>query len=75
MSGCGYVLQVGIAKTQARILLKLLSGVFNLKETHTTRVFLIFSQSWISHGLEVSATDDSRRAATKLTIKVCCFRA
>ena len=75
MSGCGYVLQVGIAKTRARILLKLLSGVFNLKETHTTRVFLIFTQSWSSHGLEVSATDDPRRAATKLTIKVCRFRA
>ena len=29
-----FVLQVGIAKTWARILLKLLSGVFNLKETH-----------------------------------------
>ena len=69
----GYVLQVGIAKTQARILLKLLSGVFNLNETYTTRVVLIFSQSWRSHGLEVSATDDPRRAATKLTIKVCPF--
>ena len=31
-----FVLQVGIAKTRARILLKLLSGVFNLKETHIT---------------------------------------
>ena len=70
-----FVLQVGIAKTRARILLKLLSGVFNLKETHTTRVVLIFSQSWSSHGLEVSATDDPRWAATKLTIKVCRFRA
>ena len=70
-----FVLQVGIAKTRARILLKLLSGVFNLKETHTTRVVLIFSQSCSSHGLEVSATDDLRRAATKLTIKVCRFRA
>ena len=75
MSGCGYVLQVGIAKTWARILLKLLSGVFNLEETHTTRVVLIFSQSWSSHGLEVCATDDPRRVATKLTIKVCRFRA
>ena len=75
MSECGYVLQVGIAKTRARILLKLLSGIFNLKETHTTRVVLIFSQSWNSHSLEVSATDDPRLAATKLTIKVCRFRA
>ena len=58
----------------AKILLKLLSDVFNLKETHT-RVVLIFSQSWSSHGLEVSATDDTRRAATKLTINVCRFRA
>ena len=63
------------SKDTARILLKLLSGVFNLKETHTTRVVLIFSQSCSSHGLEVSATDDLRRAATKLTIKVCRFRA
>ena len=54
----------------AKILLKLLSDVFNLKETHT-RVVLIFSRSWSSHGLEVSATDDPRRAAMKLTIKVC----
>ena len=67
--------QVGIAKRLARILQKLLSGVFNLKEMHTTRVVLIFSQSWSSHGLQVSATDDPRRAATKLTIKVCRFRA
>ena len=66
------ILQVGIAKT-AKIL-KLLSDVFNLEETHT-RVVLIFSRSWSSHGLEVSATDDPRRAATKLTIKVCRFRA
>ena len=58
----------------AKILLKLLSDVFNLKETHT-RVVLIFSQSWSSHGLEGSAIDDPRRAATKLTIKVCRFRA
>ena len=71
MSGCGYVLQVGIAKTtQARILLKLLSGVFNLTETHTTRVVLIFSQSWSSHGLEVSATDDPRRAAIWQAISI-----
>ena len=75
MSGCGYVLQVGIAKTRARILLKLLSGVFDLKETYTTRVVLIISQSCSNHSLEVSATDDPRRAATKLTIKVCRFRA
>ena len=40
----------------ARILLKLLSGVFNLKEMHTTRVVLIFSQSWSSHGLEVKSS-------------------
>ena len=66
------ILQVGIERL-AKILLKLLSDVFNLKEMHT-RVVLIFSQSWSSHGLEVSATDDPRRAATKLTIKVCRFR-
>ena len=36
------------------------------------RVALIFSQSWRSHSLEVSATDDPRWAAMKLTIKVCC---
>ena len=38
-------------------------------ETHTTRVVVILSQSWSSHGLEASATDDLRRAAMKLTIK------
>ena len=68
------ILQVGM-QTLAKILLKLLSGVFNLKETHTTRVVLIFSRSWSSHGLEVSVTDDPRQAATKLTIKVCRFQA
>ena len=56
------------------MILKLLSDVFNLEEMHTT-VVLIFSRSWSSHGLEVSATDDPRWAATKLTIKVCHFRA
>ena len=54
------ILQVGIAKRLAKILLKLLSEVFNLKETQITRVVLIFSQSWSSHGLEVSSTDDPR---------------
>ena len=68
------ILQVGIANS-GKILLKLLSDVFNLKETHTTRVILIFSRSWSSHGLEVSVTDDPRQAATKLTIKVCRFQA
>ena len=38
------------------------------------RIVLIFSQSWSSHGLDVSASNDLRRAAVKLTIKVCCFR-
>ena len=65
---------VTILQVHAKILLELLSDVFNLKETHT-RVVLVFSQSWSSHGLEVSATDDLRRAATKLTIKVCRFGA
>ena len=51
------IIQVGIAKT-AKILRKFLSHVFNLQEMHTTRVVLIFSQSWSSHGLEVSDTDD-----------------
>ena len=50
------IVKVGITKT-AKILLKLLSDVFNLKEMHT-RFVLIFSQSWSSHGLEVSATND-----------------
>ena len=34
------------------------------------RVVLIFSQSWSSRGVEVSATDDLRRAAVKLPICV-----
>ena len=38
------------------------------------RVVLIFSQSWSSHGHDVSATDDLRRAAVKLAIKVCLSR-
>ena len=68
------MLQVGIAKTGYDPP-ELLSDVFNLKEMHTTRVELIFSQSWSSHGLEVSATNDPRRAPTKLTIELCRFRA
>ena len=70
--GVVMILHVGIAR-RAKIL-KFLSDVFNVEDMHT-RVILIFSRSWSSHGLEVSATDDLRRVATKLTIKVCCFRA
>ena len=68
MSGCGYDSSSRHSKDPPE-------DVFNLKEAHTIRVVLIFSQSWSSHGLEVSATDDPRQAATKLTIKVCRFRA
>ena len=73
MSGCGYDSSSRHSKDWLRSPETSLR-FFNLKETHT-RVVLIFSQSWSSHGLEVSATDDPRQAATELTIKVCRFPA
>ena len=69
MSGCGYDSSSRHSKDPPEASLRCLQSQGN---EHNV---LIFSQSWSSHGLEVSATDDLRRAATKLTIKVCRFRA
>ena len=73
--GVVMILQVGIAKTGKEPPEASLRSLQSQGNAHTARVVLIFSQSWSSHGLEVSATDDPRQAATKLTIKLCRFRA
>ena len=58
------ILPIGI-EDRLEVSLRCLLSPGNLQN----RVVLIFSQSWSSHGLDVSATDDLRRAAVKLTIQ------
>ena len=60
------ILQVGIAKAgqdPPEASLRCLQSQGNAQKS-----CLDLSRSWSSHGLEVSASDDPRRAATKPTI-------
>ena len=72
MSGCGFDSSSGHGKDMLDPPENSLRYLLSHGNSQN-RVVLIFSQSWRSHSLEISATDDPRRAATKLTIKVCHF--
>ena len=71
MSGCGYDSSSRHSKDWLRSPETSLRCLQSQGNAHKSCLDL----SWSSHGLEVSATDDPRRAVTELTIKVCRFPA